>query len=213
MDAPDDDTLMQRVQARDPEALRLLLERHLPALHRYLTRLSGSAADADELSQETFLRVWQAAGSYRPGRARLGTWLHRIAHNLHVDERRRQRAEPLPAELEPEDPAPGPESQAVQSRQNQELQQALMHLPETQRSALLLCQVQGLSTQEAAVVMGSSPRAVESLVARARRNLRRRLFAGAADHEAPGRQARKESSDADARTRQGPERGGRRNDA
>lgn len=181
MNAPDDDALMRRIQRRDPDALRLLLDRHLPAVHRYLTRLCGSDADADELCQETFLRVWEAAGSYRAGRARFSTWLHRIAHNLCVDDLRRRRSQALPADLDLEHPGPGPEHCVMLSEQDRQLRRALMRLPEAQRSALLLCQVQGLSTREAATVMGTSPRALESLVARARRSLRRHLFAGEAD--------------------------------
>ena len=197
MDAPDDDSLMKRVQKRDPEAFRLLVDRHLPTVHRYLTRLSGSRADADELSQETFLRVWTAAGSYRRGRGRFSTWLHRIAHNLHVDERRRQRNEPLLAEGESRDPGPDPEQSMALSEQDRQLQLALMNLPEAQRSALLLCQVQGLSTKQAAAVMGRGARSVESLVARARRSLRRSLFTETAEPE-PQRTPTREAGGAGA---------------
>lgn len=173
---PSDDALMEKIRRRDQAAFSQLLKRHLPAIHRYLTRMTGNVADSDELSQETFLRVWQTAGRYRPGRVRFTTWLHRIAHNLYVDAARKRRAGPLPEDLEVEDPDPGPEQRVQMLQQQRDLQRALMALPATQRSALLLCQVQGFSNPEAAAILRTGTRAVESLLARARRNLREQLY-------------------------------------
>jgi RNA polymerase sigma-70 factor (ECF subfamily) len=172
---PGDDKLMKAVSAGDQTAFRHLVKRHLPTLHRYLTHLTGSAADGDELSQEAFLRVWQSADKFRPGKARFTTWLHRIGHNLYIDEIRRTRPDNLPADLEAVDEGPGPEQQMQLGQESRLLKQALSELPEAQRSALLLCQVQGFSNQEAAVIMDTGVRAVESLLARGRRGLRQRL--------------------------------------
>lgn len=170
---------MALVRRRDPAAFGHLVRRHLASLHRYLTRLTGSTADADELCQETFLRVWQRAASYRPGKVRLTTWLHRVAHNLAVDELRRRR-DPPGAHEEAVDPV-GPERLAEAAEADQRLRRALDRLPATQRSALLLCQVQGLSNREAASVMGVSVRGLESLLARGRRTLREALLDTADD--------------------------------
>lgn len=172
----DDDVLMALVQQkRDQHAFRRLVARHLTSIHRYLLRLTGSAADADELCQETFLKLWARADSYRPGKVRLGTWLHRIAHNLAVDELRRPRPEGSEALDSAADPGAGPEALTESSRARQRLEAAMAALPANQRSALLLCQVQGFSNAEAARIMGVSVRSLESLLARARRTLRTRL--------------------------------------
>ena len=144
---------MARVQRGEQAAFARLLARHLDSVHRYLVRLTGSAADADELAQETFLRVWQRAGSYRPGTVKLSTWLHRIAHNLAVDELRKRRPEGQPAE-EPKDESADPEALAASSQAGERLQEAIGALPQSQRAALLLCQVQGFSNRDAAAILG-----------------------------------------------------------
>jgi len=179
----DDDTLMARVQARDQAAFGRLVDRHLDPLHGYLTRLTRSPADADELAQEAFLRLWQRADSYRPGTVRLTTWLHRIAHNAAVDRLRRRRGETAARSdegsavaAEPVDPAPDPEDLAAAAQTGRLLERAIAALPANQRAALLLCQVQGFSNREAADILGQSVRGVESLVARARRSLRAALM-------------------------------------
>ena len=176
MQADSDDALMERVRARDQAAFGRLLARHLSAIHGYALRLTRSHADADELAQETFLRVWTKADTYRPGTAQFATWLHRIAHNLCMDQLRRIHPEPL------EDPDghasehPGPEREAASREAATRLQQALSALPEAQRAALLLTEVQGLSNQQVADIMNLGVRAVESLLARARRTLREQVL-------------------------------------
>ena len=175
MGEPSDDDLMKAVSSGDQAAFSRLVNRHLPALHRYLTHLAGSAADGDELSQEAFLRVWQSANSFQSGKARFTTWLHRIAHNLYIDEIRKRRTVDLPEDVVVIDEGPGPEQQALLGQERRVLLHALSELPEAQRSALLLCRVQGFSNQEAAAILDTGVRAVESLLARARQGLRRRL--------------------------------------
>jgi RNA polymerase sigma-70 factor, ECF subfamily len=166
---------MQRVRDRDQVAFGLLLERHLPAIHGYLVRMTGSPADADELAQETFLRLWTRAASYRPGAAKLTTWLHRIAHNLCVDERRKVRPEVLDEPALIADQAPGPDRHHEARETAARLTRAIGELPVAQRAALLLAQVQGLSNGEIAEILNLSVRAVESLQARARGTLRERM--------------------------------------
>lgn len=167
---------MAGVQRRDQAAFGRLLSRHLTSVHRYLVRLTGSGADADELSQETFLRLWQRAGSYRPGTVKLTTWLHRVAHNLAVDELRRRRPEPLDTDGPAMDHHSDPELLAVSHETGRRLHAAIGALPANQRAALLLCQVQGFSNRDAADILGVSVRSLESLVARARRTLRGALL-------------------------------------
>jgi RNA polymerase sigma-70 factor (ECF subfamily) len=172
----DDDQLMALVQRQDQAAFGRLVHRHLDSVHRYLVRLTASAADADELAQEAFLRLWQRADSYRPGLVKLGTWLHRIAHNLAVDELRRRRPQTDETELPAAPDQSNPEHQAEATETGRRLDAALARLPEYQRAALLLCQVQGFSNREAAEILGVSVRGLESLIARARRGLREALL-------------------------------------
>lgn len=167
---------MERVRARDQAAFNRLIARHLSAIHGYLLRLTRSRADADELTQETFLRVWSRADTYRPGTVQFTTWLHRIAHNLCMDDLRRTRMEPLDDPDQRPSECADPEQATVARETAARLDRALGALPQTQRAALLLTEVQGLSNQQVADIMNLGVRAVESLLARARRTLRERVL-------------------------------------
>ncbi len=170
-----DDQLLLAIAGGDHYAFTELVNRHGDAVHGYLLRLTGTRSDAEDLTQETFLRVWRKAGSYEPGRVRASTWLHRIAHNLCIDSFRRARPERSLDDIE----ALGSDEDLYRAQAAREtvarLELALRELPDNQRAALLLCQVQGFSNAEAAEILGLKVRAVESLLARARRSLRKRL--------------------------------------
>ncbi len=170
-----DERLIARIRKHDQEAFSCLLHRHLNAVHGYLFRLTGSRADADDLAQETFLRVWQKAATFKPGRVKLATWLHRIAHNLCIDEFRKQRKR---ADVVLEDIADTTADQATRHARSETLEhlnKELMALPEAQRCALALCPIQGFSNSQAADILGVSVSALESLLARGRRQLKKKL--------------------------------------
>ena len=163
---------MARVAAGDEQAFAGLLGRHLDRIHHYLRRLTGRPTESDDLAQETFIRVWLKARSYRSGRVKVTTWLHRIAHNVAVDHLRKagRAAQAEAATLPPDDA--GPDALRQQAEARQRLHHALGALPESQRSAILLRHQQGLSNSDVAAVLGISVRAVESLLSRGRRRLK-----------------------------------------
>jgi RNA polymerase sigma-70 factor (ECF subfamily) len=166
---------MQQVAEGDARAYRALVDAHLTAILAYAQRLLGSREEAEEVAQETFLRAWQHAETYRP-EARVNTWLHTIAHNLAVDRLRKKRPLAASDALE-EAPDSGKPPSVLLERKETVLavQAALQRLPERQRAALTLTHHQGLSHAEAAQVLGVGVEAVESLVSRARRSLRELL--------------------------------------
>src|SRR4051794_11915211 len=85
---------MERVAEGDADAFRVLAERHVGSITAHAKRMLRSASEAEDVAQETFLRLWKQAGGYRP-EARLTTFLHRIVHNLCVDRlRARHPADP-----------------------------------------------------------------------------------------------------------------------
>jgi RNA polymerase sigma-70 factor (ECF subfamily) len=165
--------MVRRVAGGDRAAFRVLLERHQRPLSAYARRMLSDTSAADDIVQETFLRLWTRAGSYDSNAARLSTWLHNIAHNLCVDSfRRNSRITSIANEDEGESIAPGPLEAREAAQQSDRVRAALESLPERQRSALLLCYYQGLSNRDVASILEVSVDALESLLARARRKLK-----------------------------------------
>jgi len=177
-----DAALFQRIATGDALAFRELSRLHLTMIVTYCTRILGNQADAEDVAQDTFVRVWQKADTYQPrGRAR--TWLLAIAHNLALDRLRQQKTRREADEAE-DLHAPSSEQPAgllLRKQTSLDVAQALDCLPERQKTALLLCHEQGLSGAEIAEVLGASPDAVESLLARGRRTLRTLLSAQRSD--------------------------------
>ncbi len=170
-----DGELVVRIAAGDHAAARALLGRHLPRVLNLGRRLLGSQAEAEDIAQEVFLRVWTHARRWQPGAAKFETWLHRVAINLCYDQLRKRRTVRLDAVAEPVDPAPGPAATLFQRQLGAAVDAALNALPERQKEAIVLCHHQGLSNIDAAEVMGVSIEALESLLARGRRTLKEQL--------------------------------------
>lgn len=166
---------MAQVQRRDREAFTRLLDRHLAGLQKFLIRMTGNGADADEVAQEAFLRIWTRADSWQSDRVRFTTWLFRIARNLAIDRHRRRR-ETNDGDLEQiVDEAPDTAHTIDAERRRKMMQNAIAQLPERQRTALVLCHFDGMSNPDAAAVLNVSVDALESLLSRARRSLKTAL--------------------------------------
>lgn len=180
--ATDDAALVAAVASGDRGAYRELVRRHAAGIQRYAGRLVRDPTEAEDVTQETFLRLWLRARDYDPV-ARVTTWLFRIAHNLCID---RLRARGRIELLESPDAEQAPDSigqpALLESKQRAEaLSAALDALPPRQASALSLVHLHGLSGVEAAEVLAVSPEALESLLSRGRRALKVRLSAGSSD--------------------------------
>ena len=171
-----DEALMLRVGNGDAAACRTLVDRHLAPLTAFAGRMLGNRWEAEDVAQEVFLRVWADTRRWRPGAAKLRTWLFRVAYNLSVDRLRRRREAPLDAVAERADPSPDVVERLVKRETAQRVAAAVAALPERQRAAIVLCHNEGLGNIEAADVLGVSVEAVESLLARGRRTLRRTLM-------------------------------------
>jgi RNA polymerase sigma-70 factor (ECF subfamily) len=170
-----DEALVLRVAAGDREACRVLVERHLARIVAFARRVLGDPAAAEDVAQETFLRLWARADLWRPGRARFTTWLHRVALNLCLDRMARRREAPLDPAVEPRDDSPSVAALVHGREIARRVDAAIAGLPESQRIAIALCHHQGLRNIEAAEAMGISVEALESLLARGRRTLREQL--------------------------------------
>ena len=161
---------LQQIAQGDKVAFAQLLSSYLPALLAFIKRYVKEPTQAEDIAQETFLRVWQRAGDWQAREYSPRSWVHRIAYNLCIDLIRKQK--PTTDALDELIAPHSPEQAMIEHNQHQHLRSAMERLPERQRNALYLCAFQGLSNKEAAAVMHVGVDALESLLARARRTLR-----------------------------------------
>ncbi|RAI38496.1 RNA polymerase subunit sigma [Rhodoplanes roseus] len=163
-----DEALVGRVAGGDRRAFGRLMERHMGLAIRVAQKVAGSAADADDIAQEAFLRVWTRAGSFDPARARFTTWLYRIVVNLAIDQRRRPAHAEIDAAGEIAASDPEPLGVLVAREERRAVDTAVAALPARQRAAVVLFHMEGLSGREAAAAMEISEKAFESLLIRGR---------------------------------------------
>jgi len=179
---PDADiAAMQRLAAGEDLALNSLMERWKEKVAAFLLRMTGNAASATDLTQETFVKLYQSRTRYRPT-APFPTYLFRIAANLARNHARwKQRHPTVSIDNEedhvPEsvDAQPGPDEQMERSEQMQRVEAALAALPADLREAMLLFTYQDMSYAEIATASGCSAKAVETRIYRARQMLRASL--------------------------------------
>lgn len=179
-DPNEDDALMARVAAGDQRAFARLVARHSPRAQALAHRFTGSAAEAEDIVQEAFWRVWGAAGRWRPSGARFSTWMHRIVVNLCVDRERRQRIRrliPFADAFDPPSEDADPEHALSDRDEYAAVRADILELPSRQRAALLLSAGGERSNAEIAAMLDTSEKAVESMLVRARRTLRAKLSA------------------------------------
>lgn len=167
--------LLARYAAGDQAAARALTFRHAPRLLTLARRMLADAAEAEDVAQETLLRLWRIAPDWRD-EAKLSTWLYRVASNLCVDRLRRRRERTLDEAGEPADETATPLEGIAARERAGALEAALGRLPERQRVAIVLRHIEERSNIEIGEILGLSVEAVESLLARGRRALAERLL-------------------------------------
>ncbi|MFM2045697.1 MAG: hypothetical protein RLY86_4273 [Pseudomonadota bacterium] len=180
--AMEDGDLVARVAAGDRKAYAVLVDRHLDRTVAVARRLLNGSAEAEDVAQEAFLRLWRHADRFRPDQARFSTWFYRITMNLCLDRQRRPVTAPLEAAGDPPDPAEGADTRMEAETLRSAVAQAVADLPDRLRAAVTLTYDAGMSNAEAAASLGIGVKAMESLLVRARRALRSSL-AGVAGRE------------------------------
>jgi len=175
----EDRRALSRVAAGDGSALARLVERHARGLKIVATRYLGNEADAEDVVQDTFVKVWQRAASYDPARAAPVTWIYRILVNGCIDWRRKSALRAFvgleDGAGEVEDDAPDALTAAGDRERLARVRDGIEALGERQRMAILLSAVAGLDTAAIADALGTSRGGAEQLLVRGRRALRAHL--------------------------------------
>jgi RNA polymerase sigma-70 factor, ECF subfamily len=171
----DDDALLKRIAAGDSTAFAALMRRHVDRAHGLAYRIVGNRSDAEDVVQDAFLKVWTRAGQWRPGTAQFSTWLYRVVFNRCLDLKRRPRSDNLEAMDEIGDGRPDALSGIEAQQDQRRMAAAIAGLPDRQRAAIALTYTTGLANAAAAEVMEISLKAFESLLVRAKKELRRDL--------------------------------------
>ncbi len=179
-----DELLLRRAQGGDPEAFGQLMQPLEQLVWRVCWHYTGNREAAEDCGQEAMVRIWRSLGNYR-GDCALESWIYRIAANCCMDwlrKKKRDRSvsiEPLREQgFDPADPAPGTEEQAVRKDESRRLREAVAQLPEDQRDALILTQLEKVPYEEAARRLGVEEGTVKSRVNRAKARLKEMLSDG-----------------------------------
>jgi RNA polymerase sigma-70 factor (ECF subfamily) len=174
LDQVADADLLARARNKDGNAFAVLVDRHFPVVHRVVWRMLKGHADAEDVAQEAFLRLWRDPAQVRDGAALKG-WLMRVATNLVMDRYRAKPADQLDETVEVSDGRASADEEIDRGRAVAAIDVAVASLPERQKLALTLVHFEHMSNIAAAAIMEISVEALESLLARARRTLKERL--------------------------------------
>jgi len=170
-----DEELMAMIARGDKQAFNEFLLRHLQLIVNFSVRYVNDYSAAEDVAQEAFTRVWRKAVSWTSQGVSPLSWVYRITYNLCMDYLRKNDGQVNTESSEHIDVSLTPEEHLISNDKTRLLNKSLMELPERQRSAIMLCAYQGLSNIEAASVLDCSVDALESLLSRGRRSLKKKL--------------------------------------
>jgi len=171
-----DDDLLRLISGGDRRAFKVLMSRHGRLMLALAQRTTGNAADADEVLQEALLKVWQTAWQWRPdGGAKFSSWFYRVVLNASLDRCRRKTMTPLDDVDDPEDESPSGYDQVASAQRHRMIVMAMDELPKRQKEAVTLFYFGEMSAPHAALFLGMSLSAFESLLIRGKRTLRETL--------------------------------------
>lgn len=172
----DDARLLERIREGDHPAFAELVRRHSGRFYAIAYRFLSQRADAEDIVQEAFLKLWERPEMWQPDKqAKFTTWFTRIVMNLCLDKRKRKAPLPLAEDFDVA-AMEMPQDDALVERQMQlQLEQEIRSLPDRQQAALNLCFYEGMSNQEAADAMGVHLKALQSLLMRAKATLSKKM--------------------------------------
>jgi len=169
-----DTDLVLRAIRGDTQAFGELYQRYLRQIYQYIYYRVGDQAEAEDMTETVFLKVWEALPNFRVGKASFSTWLYRVAHNLLVDRYRTQKTT-LSLDSQPaqkiRDRAPSPEDEVIRQEEHERISAAIARLAPDYQQVLVLRFIEKLPHSEVARILDRSEPAVRVLQYRALRAL------------------------------------------
>ena len=176
---PDDEELIRQISQAQPEAVRLLYQRYGRMVYSVALRAVGDPSAAEEITQDVFLRIWEKAETYRADKAKVVTWIARIARNRAIDVYRQRKSRDDRASAGWEElkqaasaPAPHPGEGMEMARLQGRVREAVASLPPDQKTALALAFFQGRTHKEIAEELGEPLGTVKTRIRAAMQRLR-----------------------------------------
>ncbi len=172
----DDARLLACIKSGEHEAFAVLVRRHNLRFYRIAYRFVSSRAEAEDVVQDAFLKLWENPDGWNPEKnSAFTTWFYRVVVNLCLDRNKKKRPMQMIDEMLVADESITQEENMIERQNEKLIEQHIAALPERQRIALNLCFYEGISNQEAAAIMGVRLKALQSLLMRAKLALREKL--------------------------------------
>ena len=172
----DDKELLLKIQDGNRYAFNLLVDRHHRRFYNVAYRFLNKREDAEDVVQDAFLKLWERPDIWDGGKNnKFTTWFYRVVVNLCHDRNKKKKPMPLADGYDAPDEQASQHDKLEQAEKQRLINEKIANLPERQRQALILCFFEELSNDEAARVMNVSTRALQSLIMRAKENLKKEL--------------------------------------
>ena len=176
---PDDEELIRRISASQTDAVRLLYQRYGRMVYSVALHAVGDQSAAEEITQDVFLRIWEKAETYRADKAKVVTWIARIARNRAIDVYRQRKSREVRASAGWEElkqaaavPAPHPGERMEMAHLQGRVREAVASLPLEQKTALAMAFFQGFTHKEIAVELGEPLGTIKTRIRAAMQKLR-----------------------------------------
>lgn len=172
----EDTELLVFIQDSNHHAFAELVTRHNKKFYSLAYRYVGARDEAEDIVQEAFIKLWEKPLMWQESRGnKFTTWFYKVIVNLCLDRKKKKRNLPLDEKIQIEDEKESHDKTMVRNEAQKVLESEIAALPERQQTALNLCFYEGLSNKEAAEIMGVNLKALQSLLMRAKANLKEKL--------------------------------------
>ena len=170
-----DVSLLKEIQGGNHSAFSILVNRHTTRCYNMAFRYLHNQQDAEDIVQQAFLKLWKNPQAWKPGKAQFTTWFTRVIINLCLDDVKKRKPLSLPDQFDIEDSSKLALENLLDEERHSLVQAAIDKLPERQKTVLILCYFEQHSNKEAANILETTERAVQSLLLRAKDFLKKQL--------------------------------------